>query len=45
MADTHAVAVDGSIQVDPQLLFQRLVAEQYELVSRPSALFEPTGLM
>ena len=52
-----SVKVDGEvIQVDPQLLFQRLLAAssgmaeakaeifKYELCSQPSALLEPSGL-
>ena len=57
MSHKQSVKVDGeNVNVDPQLLFQRLVmaagddldvAEnfKYELSTHPSALFEPNGLM
>ena len=58
MAEKRSVQIDGEkIQVDPQLLFQRLVTAagdepdiivdhfKYELCSHPSAMFVPNGLM
>ena len=57
MSHKQSVKVDGeNVNVDPQLLFQRLVmaagddldvAEnfKYELSTHPSALFGPNGLM
>ncbi|CAH3187344.1 unnamed protein product [Porites lobata] len=51
MGQKKSIKVDGEpLQIDPQLLFQRLttnVAElfQYELCSQPSSLFDQHGLL